>query len=75
MGHVSDVWHVQPEATKGVLTNFYDTGQVDTTLYQYSPMDFRVRLGFPLLAKILLGTGILIVLGIALSVRRFVPWK
>jgi hypothetical protein len=75
IGHVSDVWNVQPEATKGLLTSFYDTGHVDNSFYQFSPMDFRVRLGFPLLAKILLGTGMLIVLSFALAVRRFAPWK
>jgi hypothetical protein len=33
MGHVSDMWNLQPDATKGLLTSFYDTGYADNTLY------------------------------------------
>ena len=72
MGHVSDVWSIQPKATKGLLMSFYDTGHTDKTLYQYSPMDFRVRLGYPLLAKILFGTGIMIAISLMFAVRRLV---
>lgn len=63
-GHVGDVWGVQPEATTRLLTSFYDTGVADDSLYQYAPMDFNVKLGFPLLAKILLGTGAMLVMGL-----------
>lgn len=63
-GHVGDVWSVQPEATQRLLVSFYDTGVADDSLYKYEPMNFAVRLGFPLLAKILLLTGVLVVTGI-----------
>ncbi|HLO18729.1 MAG TPA: alpha/beta fold hydrolase [Anaerolineales bacterium] len=70
--HVGDVWDVQPEATKRLLTSFYDTGIADDSLYQYVPMNFKVKLGFPMLAKILLGTGVLLVTGLMLGVRRWI---
>lgn len=69
-GHVGDVWRVQPEATLRALTTFYATGVADDSLFTYSPMDFNVRLGFPLLAKILLGTGVMVVLGAVLGIIR-----
>lgn len=71
-GHVGDVWSVQPEATLRALTTFYDTGDADDSLYQYAPMDFNVKLGFPLLAKILLGTGVLLAMGLIAGARRIV---
>ena len=75
MGHVGDVWNVQPEATESLLTNFYNTGKVDDSLHKYAPMDFKVRLGFPLLAKILLGTGIMLVVSLFLFMQRFTRQK
>jgi pimeloyl-ACP methyl ester carboxylesterase len=71
-GHVGDVWGVQPEATLRLLTTFYDTGVADDLLYQYAPMDFKVKLGFPLLAKILLGTGVMLVMGLVLGAARWI---
>ena len=71
MGHVGDVWSVQPGATRRLLVSFYDTGVADDSLYKYEPMDFKVRFGFPLLAKISLGTGVLLVIGLFAGARRF----
>lgn len=49
---------------------FYRGGSADDSLYKYELVNFKVRLGFPLLAKILLGTGVLLVLGLALGMRQ-----
>ncbi|MCK6539700.1 MAG: hypothetical protein L6Q26_06545 [Anaerolineales bacterium] len=35
-------------------------------------MDFNVKLGFPLLAKILLGTGVMLALGLVAGVKRVI---
>jgi pimeloyl-ACP methyl ester carboxylesterase len=70
MGHVSDIWHIQPEATLRLLTSFYDTGEADDSLYKYEPMNFKVSLGFPVLAKIFLASSALLILGLVLGVRR-----
>jgi hypothetical protein len=32
---------------------FFDSGQVDASLYTYRPLDFKVGLGWPGLAKLL----------------------
>lgn len=71
-GHVGDVWNVQPAATLLALTTFYDTGAADDSLFTYSPMDFNVKLGFPLLAKILLSTGVMIAMAAILGFGRMI---
>ena len=60
-GHTDDVWGLQPEATVHLLTTFYNTGEVDDSLFTYQPMDFDVGLGFPAMAKIVLAVVVLIV--------------
>jgi pimeloyl-ACP methyl ester carboxylesterase len=55
MGHTGDVFRLQPAAFERLLTSFYATGVADDSLYTYLPMDFGVKWGFPLLAKLLLG--------------------
>jgi pimeloyl-ACP methyl ester carboxylesterase len=73
-GHVDDLLNVTPENTRRILTGFYDTGAPDTSMNTYVPMDFTVRWGFPLLAKIAVGVllfvGVAIVLLIVWLVRR-----
>ena len=75
MGHVGDVWGLQPEATLHLLTTFYDSGRVDDSHFHYQPMDFRVPMGFPKLAKIAVGVVacvfLLIAAVIAFATRRF----
>jgi pimeloyl-ACP methyl ester carboxylesterase len=54
-GHFGDVWGFQSEATRHLLTTFYDTGEVDDSLFTYQPMNFDVGLmSFPFLAKVLM---------------------
>jgi pimeloyl-ACP methyl ester carboxylesterase len=50
-GHTSDFRKYQPEARIHMLTTFYDTGEVDDSLYTYQPMDFHVNRGWPVQAK------------------------
>jgi len=56
MGHCDDVWKVQREATRLLLTSFYDTGVPNDSLFVYQPMDFDTKLKFPKLAKLVLVT-------------------
>ncbi|MCC6187729.1 MAG: alpha/beta fold hydrolase [Anaerolineales bacterium] len=63
-GHVQDLFGLQPAATERLLTSFYDTGVADASLFTYAPMDFSVRLGFPLMAKALAGAGLLLIAGL-----------
>ncbi len=62
MGHIGDLWFVQPVTTMQLLTSFLETGVPDTTAYRYVPMDFNVRWGYPLLAKLTIGGGVFVVL-------------
>ena len=51
-------------------------GSADDSPYKYEPVNFKVQLRFPLLAKILHGTGILFVPGLALGMRQAIRrWK
>jgi len=64
MGHVGDFWGFQQPAAERLLTRFYATGETDASLYTYLPMDFKPVMRFPLLAKVLLGTGILLLVAL-----------
>ena len=67
-GHVSDVWGLQPEATRHLLVTFFDTGEVDESLFTYQPMNFHVGLGFPELAKIAVAVVVIVLAGLVLLV-------
>jgi pimeloyl-ACP methyl ester carboxylesterase len=60
-GHTDDVWGLQPEATVHLLMTFYDTGEVDDSLFTYQPMNFDVGMGFPTMAKLVLAAIVLII--------------
>lgn len=77
-GHFSDVWGFQPDATRHLLATFYETGEVDDSLFTYQPMDFHVKLGFPVMAKIALAVVVLVTGGLLMLVRfvvRGVSWE
>jgi len=63
-GHVGDVMYLNSGNTRRMLTSFYRTGVVDTSMNTYEPMDFSVSWGFPQVAKV--GLGLIAFVGIAL---------
>ncbi len=65
MGHVGDFWQLQPHAALHLVKTFYATGRIETIQFRYQPMDFQVSWGFPKLAKIALGVGIILILLVA----------
>ncbi len=73
-GHVNDFWGFQPEARQRLLTSFYDTGTADASLYTVLPMDFKPAMRFTTLAKILVGAGLLLIVGLALGLGRL-AWR
>jgi hypothetical protein len=75
MGHVSDFWGLQPEAALHLATTFFDTGEVDASRFHHQPADFRVSWGFPRLAKLLLGTGMLLFLLIGAGAGRLLRFR
>lgn len=63
-GHILDLWRSQPAATEKLLTTFLETGAIDTSLVRYTPASFEVSWGFPLLAKLLVGSVVIAVVAI-----------
>jgi len=53
---------LQPEASKRLLTSFYDTGIADDSLFTHHPVDFKVGLGYPAMAKIGLALVVLVLI-------------
>jgi pimeloyl-ACP methyl ester carboxylesterase len=72
LGHTSSFWNSQPEARVHMLNAFYDTGQVDASLYTYQPLDFDVGLGWPGLAKLLVAVPALIAVLVVALVWFFI---
>jgi pimeloyl-ACP methyl ester carboxylesterase len=71
-GHVGDFWQFQPEAAERLLTSFYATGVADDSLYASLPMDFKPAMRFPMLAKIALGVGGALIIGLGLMAGYFI---
>ena len=54
LGHTESVWFSQPEARAHLVTTFFETGEVDASLYEYQPVDFTVDRGWSDLMRILI---------------------
>ena len=65
MGHVGDFWQLQPRAALHLVRTFFTTGRMETIQFRYQPMDFQITWGFPKLAKIALGLGLILLLLVA----------
>ena len=74
-GHVNDLVGFQPQAANHLLKTFFDNGQVDDSLFSYQPMDFKVGLGFPELAKISLAVLFLLFVGLILLIKFIIRRK
>jgi pimeloyl-ACP methyl ester carboxylesterase len=77
LGHVDDFFSYEPNASTRLLTTFYDTGQVDTSLYTPNKVSFTPPTTQTSIAKDILGAVIgvivlaaLLMLGVALRVRK-----
>ena len=56
--HVMDFWTYQREASDRLLSTFFDTGEVDDSLYTYRQMDFGNSITHRTLAFGILGTAV-----------------
>ena len=63
-GHVNDIFSLNPQAIERLLVSFFNTGEADDSLFTYTPMDFTVSRGFPKIAKLGLGVGGVLLLGL-----------
>ncbi len=78
MAHCDDLMFAQPEAFQRLVTRYFGEGRVDESGFHHVPFDFRVRWGFPLLAKLALTAVIVIFLGLialAIILRRWIRRK
>jgi pimeloyl-ACP methyl ester carboxylesterase len=73
-GHTGSFWDSQPEARVHMLNTFFDSGQVDASLYTYQPLDFDVGLGWPGLAKLLVAVVVLVLILLLVSVWWIIRW-
>jgi len=73
-GHTGSFWNSQPEARVHMLNTFYDSGQVDASLYTYQPLDFDVGLGWPGLAKLLVAVVVLVPILLLVCVWLIFRW-
>jgi len=73
-GHSTDFWTYQPEASTRLINTFYDTGEVDDSLYSYRTMDFGTTISQTGLGKgfviVMLGFAILAVASLLWMPRR-----
>jgi pimeloyl-ACP methyl ester carboxylesterase len=68
--HTGDLYYLQEEATRHLLTTFFLTGDVDSSLYEPNEVNFEPSWGFPLIAKLAVGIAVL-ALAVALVLLRF----
>ncbi len=71
MGHDGDFWNAQPEAAVQLLLTYFDTGEVDESLFEHQPVNFDVDFpSFPTLGKFMLFLPLLIIGLLGLVVWR-----
>lgn len=73
--HTGDLIYLQQDATRHLLTTFFQTGEVDGSLYRPNVVNFKPNWGFPLIAKLVVSGAITVLIVILLllwfTVRRF----
>lgn len=66
-GHVGDLRYLNQTMSDRIITNYYNNGIIKTELIKYIPMDFNVKWGFPIIAKIaLISIAILVIVLLAI---------
>jgi pimeloyl-ACP methyl ester carboxylesterase len=60
--HTGDLYYLQREATRHLLTTFFATGKVDASLYTPNTVNFEPSWGFPLIAKLAVGGAVVAVI-------------
>jgi pimeloyl-ACP methyl ester carboxylesterase len=72
--HTGDLYFLQREATRNLLTTFFATGEVDDSLYEPNTVNFEPNWGLPLIAKLVVGGGALALVVAALVIFFIVRW-
>ena len=72
--HTGDLYFLQREATRHLLTTFFATGGVDDSLYEPNTVNFEPAWGLPLIAKLVVGGGALALVLAAVVLFFAVRW-
>ena len=74
IGHTESVWFSQPEARAHLITTFFDTGEVDASLYEYQPIEFTVDQGWSDLMRMFIII-ISVVIAIIIALIWFISYR
>ena len=74
IGHTGTFFAVQPQASSRLINTFFDTGKVDTSLYQTQSVDFTTASSFGKMAKVFLGLAVALATLTALSLLSMAWW-
>lgn len=72
--HTGDLYFLQREATRHLLTTFFATGEVDDSRFEPNTVNFEPSWGFPLIAKLVVGGGALALILAVVVVLFVVRW-
>jgi pimeloyl-ACP methyl ester carboxylesterase len=75
VGHTTSFWATQPEAGRRLLNHFYDTGQVDDSMYERASVDFTPEVTYTALGKGILGGMVVFSLITLLSLLWWMPQR
>ena len=74
IGHTGTFFAVQPQASSRLINTFFDTGKVDTSLYQTQSVDFTTASSFGKMAKVFLGLAVALATLTVLSLLSMAWW-
>jgi pimeloyl-ACP methyl ester carboxylesterase len=74
IGHTGTFFAVQPQASSRLINTFFDTGKVDTSLYQPQTVDFASASNFGNMAKVFLGLALALAAVTVLSLLSMGWW-
>jgi pimeloyl-ACP methyl ester carboxylesterase len=74
IGHTGSFFAVQPEASSRLINTFFDTGQVDVSLYQPQTVDFTPANSFGKIAKVFVGLAVALATLTVLSLLWMAWW-
>lgn len=69
--HTGDLYYLQREATRHLLTTFFATGEVDDSMFEANTVNFKAKWGMPLIAKLAVA-GLALILVILALLLRFI---
>ena len=74
IGHTGTFFAVQPQASSRLINTYFDTGKVDTSLYQAQTVDFTSASSFGTMAKVFLGFALALATLTVLSLLWMAWW-